>query len=185
MINLLPNEVKKQMRAARTNVTLLKYLFLLGCASAFLLLACSTSYVFIIANKPKVESNIKTDQTESVAYDAAKTQLNSFTTSFLNAKSILDQQVSYSNIITEIGAALPSGAIIENLSIVGSNLDSPISLQVKAKSADDASKIKDNLQKSAFFKDPSIQSVAAGQDNASDYSVTIIIKLTINKGVSQ
>jgi len=185
MINLLPDETKKQLRAARINVTLARYLIFLAFASGFLVLACGTSYLFLMNSRPSNTKPVSsTNQTETAAYDAAKAQYSTFTTSFSTAKTILDQQVSYSDIITSIGASLPTGVIIENLIIDGTKINSPITIQVKAKSADDAPKMKENFEKSTMFKSFSIQSVTTTQNDPSGYSVAISISLTINKGLS-
>ncbi|MDK2898821.1 MAG: hypothetical protein PWQ10_8 [Patescibacteria group bacterium] len=184
MINLLPDETKKQLHAAHTNVTLIKYLFLLGCASVFLILACGVAYM-IAMNSESTKANSSSTQGEIVAYDSNKAQLDNFKLSFSNAKKILDKQIPYSKIITELGAILPSGTVLESLALTNDGINSPTSLQVKAQSTNDAQKIKDNLKSSALLKNSNVQSIETIAGDSSGYPVSVVINLSINKGALQ
>jgi Tfp pilus assembly protein PilN len=171
MINLLPNGTKQQIRAARTNAILLNYIIFLGLAIIFLALACAATYL-ILTN----EKNSATNQ--------PKTTQSSQTDNQSTAKDILDQQISYSNIITGIAAALPSGVILDKLSLSNNSFNMPLTLQFYARSTDDAAKLKDNF-KSTLFSNPSIQSTLTDSNGPSGYPNKITISVTINKGAAQ
>jgi len=186
MINLLPSETKKQIRAARINVVLIKYLIFSIFSTAFLALACATVYLFIINTKPIDNSaQAKVNQSDSANYDAAKIKYDTLVASFSSAKSIVEQQVSYSTIITTIGATLPSGVILDNLSLSSSKIGSPMILQLKATSTSAESKIKESFQNSTMFSGVSIQSSKSDSSDTTGYPVSIDLSLVINKGLVQ
>jgi len=186
MINLLPNETKRQIRAARINVNLIKYLIFSIFAATFLALACATTYLFIINTKP-VNNNaaITTNQSNSTNYDIAKNQYDTLLTNFTAAKPVVDQQIAYSTIVTNIAAALPSGVILSNLSLSSSKLGTPLTLQLKAKSTDLEQKIKVNFQNLPMFTNVTIQSSKSDSSDVSGYPISINLNTVINKGLAQ
>lgn len=187
MINLLPYDTKQQMRAAHANSILLKYMVFLGFAIGFLALACATVYFLLLNNKVLAEELAKSAQPTKAAtsYSSAKQQVETMRTSFTTAKSILDQQTIYSNIITEIAAALPAGIILDKLSLNNSTLDAPITLETSALSAANVPKMKENFEKSTLFSNYSLQGIETDQNDSSGYPVTIKVNVTINKVITQ
>jgi len=185
MINLLPDDVKKQISAARTNIMLVKYIIVLGFAIAFLALACTMTYLLLINNKTIAEKIIENSQFKNTPYSLAKKQESSLRTSLSTAKSILDQQILYSNVITGIGAALPTGIVLDTLSLNSSTFGTPITIKAYARSADDVTKLKENFQNSTLFSNFSVTSLTTNQSDSSGYPVTISISTIINKGAAQ
>ena len=187
MINLLPDETKKQIRAARANSILIKYLFVLIAASIFLVLSYAVLYLFLQNNQPSKKTSVDTsiNQTAVNAYNQTKNQYDALFTSFSNVKQIMDQQISYSDIITGLGAALPQGVVIEDLSLDNNKIGTPITIKAIAKTDSDATKIKDGFKDSQLFTNFSVQSIKSGSNNISGYLVEITISLTINKGLSR
>ena len=186
MINLLPNDTKKQIRAARANSILIKYLFILIFAAGFLALSCAVLYLFLQNNKPdKDAGNLANTSQSDVAYSQAKSQYDALFANFSSAKQIISQQVSYSDIITSLGAILPQNVIIEELSLDGNKIGSPTTIKARAKTDTDATKIKDSFKGSQLFTNFSVESIKTDTGNTSGYPVQITISLTINKGVTQ
>ena len=185
MINLLPDETKRQLHAAHTNVTLFKYLAILGVAIAFLSLACTVSYLFLVNNKTADISSVGDSQSTKSIYTIAQKQLNTIVSGLLTAKSILSQQIQYSNVITGIAATLPPGIILSKLTLNNNTISKPIILQANARSADNVPLIKNNFSKSPLFSNYNLQSVTPNIDATSSFPIQIIFSITINKGVAQ
>lgn len=182
MINLLPNETKKQIRAARTNVILINFVVYVSIAIAFLAAACAVTYFFINNSKTIAEkSNQTVSQTTTDAYNLAKSQANAINLSLTSAKTILDKQISYSSIITGIGAALPNGVIIDSLSLSNSTIGKPMVLRLLSRSASNETLITENLQKSSLFSNVTVQSTENVEGDTSGYPVVFNINLIINK----
>lgn len=78
MINLLPPESKRELRAARSNTLLLRYnIFLLG-ALAFLFLATGIVYVYLSDAKTKAERTVAENQVRTANYSAVERQAAAF-----------------------------------------------------------------------------------------------------------
>ncbi len=184
IINLLPNETKKQMRAARINALLAKYIGVLLISVIFLALACVTSYFFLINSKATAEKVITFNQTKSDSYSSVLSQANAINASFSVASSIISQQISYSDIIMGIGAALPSGVVLNSLSVSKDNIGTPIVLKLSAQNAEKATELKANFQKYPLFSGYIFQSSTLNSSGSGGYPVEITIGITITKNVS-
>lgn len=167
MINLLPDKTKQQIRAARANVFLLRVIISLGCALVYLIVICTAAY-FIISNE-------KTSPTTATI----RRQANTMQTSFTTAQSVIDQQVSYSDIITNLAYALPKGMILDKLSLSDAGLDSPIDLQFRTNSEDNIPLLKQNLQRIAQFSNYNLQSVTSDPNTVPGYPIKVSVSLII------
>jgi len=179
MINLLPYEAKRQIRAGRMNVLLVRYIVILGSAMIFLALACMTTYYLLNMNKTVETSTPKTTT------PIIQNQSNTFSSDLATARNILDQQVGYGDIITGIAAALPSGAIINSLSLNDSSFGTPTDLKVYASSTNIEPRLKENFQKLSQFSNYTLLDVTNDNSGPTGYPVTINLKITINKGINQ
>jgi hypothetical protein len=185
MINLLPTETKNQLRAAHANVALVKYFVILSAGVVFLALACGVSYFILINVKNTNEETKENQQNTNSAYVTAKKQFDEMSADMLAAKNILGQQVLYSNIITGLASALPSGVIMDGLTLSASNISSPVILKAHAISDSTVSQLRSNLMKSALFNSSDVQSSGDGESATSGYPIAITITVTINKGAIQ
>ncbi len=180
MINLLPYDTKKQTRAARMNVIILRYIFILLISAAFIILSCAVVYYYLNNTKTSSTGKVNNNTSSSVTQN----QTASVSTDIATAKNILDGQVSYSDVITGIAAALPAGTVLESLSLNDSSFGTVTNLKILSRSADNETKLKDNLNTSTLFSNYKLESTSPNQNNSSGYPYTINISLTINKGTS-
>jgi len=182
MINLLSDETKKSIRAARANTTLIKYIIFIGFSSLFLALACTTSYIILNDSKTTAEKTITNFQTKNSSYSPVTKQANDFVLNLTKAKVILDEQISYSTIITGIANALPSGVILESpLIINGNTIGTPMALKAYSKTSSSETVLKSNFQKSSIFSNYNMQSVGNNSVGSNEYPYLISFNITINK----
>jgi Tfp pilus assembly protein PilN len=185
MINLLPDDAKQQICAARTNIALIRYIIFLGFAVAFLVLIYSATYLLLVNIKANNEKLAETSQSKTTSSSSVKNQANILRTNLSTAKSILDQQLIYSDVIMGIAAALPPGIILETLSLNDSTFGTPIILTAHARSADDVPKIEENFQKSQLFSNYKLQSTTPDPDDSSGYPITVSMSIMVNRGTTQ
>lgn len=182
MINLLPPTSKQQLRAARANIVLINYLLLLGFAVVFLVAACFISYLFLVDAKATAEKIIN-NQSISSTKPSSINNSSLMNIEFSNARNIISQQVSYSDIIMDIGNVLPEGVIIDSLLLNNNTLNSPVTIKAHAKSYDNTAILKTNFQNSVQFSNFSIKSQVINQNGLSGYPVEFSFEITINRGV--
>lgn len=181
MINLLPEQSKKDIRAARSNVTLLNYILILGLGVVFLGIICVGVYVVLIGTQADAERLIAVNKNKSSAYTSVQQQGTALRAGLTSAKTILDQEVVYTKIITGIAALMPAGVVLDSLTLSPTTLGTPTNMQFFAKTTDDALKLKDNFQASQLFTNVSFQSLSNSTSQAGDYPVSAILNVTINK----
>lgn len=185
MINLLPEKTQQQLRAAHANTILLKSLVWLFTAIAFLFLACSVSYMFLVDAQTEKQNLASNSQSVSSLYAVAEAKLNTINKNIATAKTLLFQQISYSEVITNIAGLMPTGTVLDRL-VLGGNTgaNSTTSIKARAKSEEIAAKMKDNFQKSSSFSNYSQTTSTNSGSDAATFPILINISLTINKGVS-
>lgn len=190
MINLSPYDLKKQIKAARANSLLVKYLIILMLASLFIGIICATFYVILEDSRPAPitatpATKTAVPQTADLnGYNQARIQATKINNDLQNAKNILSEQISYSAILTEIANILPSGTIIDKLDLSTNTLNN-LSLKIYSKSSSASSEIKQNIEKSSILSNFNLKSVKTETTNPAGYSTTIEITVNANGGTSK
>lgn len=182
MINLLPDDAKRQIRAGRTNVVLVRYIVFLLFAVVFLVVISAAVYLLLMNNKATAEQANKIASSKDSSYLSVQAQANSLRDSLTTAKSILDSEIVYSKVITGIAAALPSGVVIDSLTLDSTKFGTPIELTLHARSTQDALKSRTTFQKSSLLSNFKLESLSSDGSNSA-YPVTANVTVTINRGV--
>jgi Tfp pilus assembly protein PilN len=186
MINLLPDETKKSIRAARTNTALVRYIIFTGFAIVFLALACTTSYLILDNSKTAAENAVTNIKTKNSSYSPVTNQANELISNLAIAKNILNQQISYSTIITGIAAVLPSGVVLEApLTLTNDTIGAPMTLKAHARTSSDETTLKANFQQSPLFSGYNLQSLTNNLAGSTDYPFLISFSITINKAAAK
>lgn len=179
MINLLPPEHKRDIRAARTNTLLIRYNLLLVGVLAFLLLAIGVVYVYLSNSKASADMTIKENKEAVAGFAATEQEAQTFRQNLATAKEILDREVNYTDVILNISRALPSGSILTNLSLDASSFGKETTLAAQVKSYDKAIALKDALSQSGLFTDVHFQSITSSSN--ADYPITVNLFVTFKK----
>ncbi len=180
MINLLPYDLNRQTRAARMNTILIRYIIILGSAIGFLALVSGTTYLFLVRDKEIIK-----ETKPVVSASSVQGKINSFNSSLTISKNILDQHVTYSDILVNLGAILPKGAILNSLTLSDSSFGAITNLSLSVSSATVEPTIKESLTKSSQFTNYKLLSTTGGTGDYAGYPITLNISMTINKGVIQ
>lgn len=119
MINLLPPEVKKSYRYARSNVVLRKWLVMFALAFVGLILITSFGLITIqqSSNNYKKSIAVSEAQFEKEKYTEIQKRVQDISSSFKLVNSVLSQEILFSKLIQQIGTAIPSNAILSGLTI--------------------------------------------------------------------
>lgn len=184
MINLLPNNDKRQLQAARTNSLLIRYNLLMAAIIVFLGLAVGVTYVYLNTVKNSSESVIADNAARVSDYASVQREASEFRANLATAKQILSHEVTYSNVVLEIAGLLPPGVVLDNLSLDANTFGTPITLIAHTKSYDAAIELKNTFQSSSLFSDVHFTTITStvDADNATNYPVTVNLSVTIKKG---
>lgn len=186
MINLLPPNYRNQLRAAQANTLLLRYnIFLLG-ALLFIGLALGVVFFYLTLNKANAERTLADNKARVGEYASVEQEAADFRSSLETAKQILDKQITYTKTVVAITKLMPSGTVLQDLSLDASTFGTPTSFVFQAKDYGTALSIKDSFQSSPLFSDVHLQSIAAGSsDDKSGYPYTVTLGMTITKDAAK
>jgi len=182
MINLLPLATKKQLKAAHMNALLVKYVIFLIASVVFLAGASYASNILLTSIKSSAEATIKSNAAKTDTFSSLSMQASQINSNLSMAKGILDSQVSFSDIIIGIGAAMPEGAVVEVITISNNTLYTEgITINVRTKKAGTSDTVIANLQKSPLFSSVTSQAQQTDSADASGYSILNTIQLKVNR----
>lgn len=182
MINLLPPEKKKQIRAGQINILLLRYCMASLMLLLLLLAVSGGAYVIMENSKRSAESTIQESVAKSAKYQQIQKDADTFRNNLTTAKNILDKEVHYSDIAIKIAQTIPGGVTLDSLQLDAKTFDQPITLNATGRSYDDSIRLKTAFEQSPIFKDVHLLSVSYGGDGTNpdtnfwmiSISVTII-----------
>jgi len=186
MINLLPDNEKAEIRAARVNVVLIRYIFVILIAFAFLVLLLAGSYVVLAQTKSSALQLIDSNDTKAEVFSSTKAQVDALSSSLSETKTLLDQEVIYSHVLKNIGQQMPEGTVIGIITLdAASFTGTPVSLKAYAKTADAAVALRQKFQSSMLFSNVNFESVSDTSGGITGYPVTVSLTLTLNKVASK
>ncbi|MEO6109660.1 MAG: PilN domain-containing protein [Candidatus Saccharimonadales bacterium] len=182
----MPDEDKKQLRAARTNVLLVRYIVVVFFAALFLFFILAGSIFLLNQTKESSQKLIDANGTKASAFNQTKTQVDGLSSQLTETKGILNQEVLYSKVLTNFARQMPTGTILDKITLDSSSFSgTPLTLKILAKTTDDAVSLQNNFQSSPFFQNVSFQTVTDGTGAAIGYPVSATITLTLTKAITQ
>lgn len=185
MINLLPPNEKRQLRAGRSNTLLIRYNFFMLGALGFMLLAIGFTYVYLNTTKVNAETVINNNKQKVSDFTDVEKSAAEFRSNLATAKQILDREVIYTKVILEIAHLMPGGTILESLTLDPSTFGTETSITAKAKSYDNAIALKDSFQKSNLFTDVHFENITVNDADGGSYPITVNLNVTIKKDAAK
>lgn len=184
MINLLPEERKSEIRAGRTNVLLLRYIVILLSAVVVLGGLVGGSYVVLNSAQESAQVKVGENQARVSAYNDVKVQADAFRSDLATAKSVLDDDLSFTKLIYKIADAVPRNVVLDDLTLDPAMFGSPVTMNASAKTFDDASRLKNAfINQHEIFTSVQLQSLQTDESSAnSAYPVKVTLKVVMNKG---
>lgn len=183
MINLLPTQSKKEILAGRSNVLLVRYIWATISLLALLGIVSLLSYLLLQKTKTDLETTIRDNEQQSVDYAQVRSRADQFKSNLTTAKSILDKQVSYTRIILDISKRIPSGVVLDNLTLDTASFGKPIEITGKAVDHKAALTLKNTLQASDIMTDVKFKSLTHLNDGGR-YTLTVVMEVTIKTEVA-
>lgn len=179
MINLLPDDKKANLKAARTNTLLVRYIFLILAACIGMFLVITGARITLSMTEQSAQEVIKTNSVDSGIYKETRDAVSGAAAALSTTKSVLDSEVRYSQVLKEITARLPSGSILQS-----ATFDESLSgtIVVFAKSTTVGGQVAPNLSGASVFS--FVQATGTEPTGGtSDYPVKITLRATVLQGV--
>jgi Tfp pilus assembly protein PilN len=145
MINLLPPEYAMRIRFGRSNAMLRRWIIGAGAAIGGLIIIVAGGLIYIRSQSVdlqnqlnKTNQSLKAQNLEKVQKDAADV-----TGDIKIINQVLGNEIHFSDLIQDIGKAMPSGAVLESLTL--SKVNGSLDLSASAKDYTSAAQVAINL----------------------------------------
>lgn len=181
MINLLSLEDQRQLRAARTNSLLLRYVVLLGIILLFLIVEMGGAYFVLSNTNSASQQQIDSNNAKTASYADTKLKFTNFSRDLSTAKYILGQQVPYTTILLKLAATLPENTTLDSIEINPATFGTPSTLTVNTGSYEQAVNVKTTFQQSDIFTDVNFVSLARVDNTPPRFIATY--NVTYSKGL--
>lgn len=181
MINVLPPDAKRELLASRTNSLLMRYIILTSVFMGLVLLEMGAVYLFLASTRQASEDTIAKNTAEAASLQQVKIKSDEFKSNLATAKTIFDSQVRYTSVIKTISDLIPSGIILDTLTIDPTTFGTPTTLEVKAKTYGDAILFRTKLNDSKKFTNTSFKNISFSPDNKGPYPYSVTYNLTFSK----
>lgn len=184
MINLLPSELKQDRLFGRRNRILRNYSIVI-----FLIGVCSTTVMFfnsklIASDEKNLRAEITEKQAKAAELSKTKAELEKLAASLDTIDKLYDGEIVFSELIPKIGGLLPSGTVLNGLTLAG-GIDDPLNLEIDMQSQELAAVFQQNLVNSDLFEAADISSITSKGEGGSDdkylFSATISAKFSGDK----
>jgi len=145
MINLLPPEHALRIRFGRRNSVLRRWIFGAGVAIGGLVLILAGGWIYINSQYASLQNQLSQTEAQLQAQNLPKVQSDATTISgdIKVIDRILSSEVDFSKLIQDIGKLMPSGAVLESLTLT--KVNGAVDLSVSAKDYGSATQVAVNL----------------------------------------
>lgn len=189
MINLLDPEQQRQLKAARLNVKLRRFVVLSSVVVLGVGVVYGVGFWLARSERAVAEANHQTAEQELSKYATTVTDAATYRQNLATAKQILGNEMVFSTFLTDLGSLMPQGTILDSINLstdqASSQNKGAVTLATRAKSYDSVLKIKQAFEGSSLFSDVRILNTSVGDKtgasgNALTYPYTATFELVVN-----
>jgi Tfp pilus assembly protein PilN len=181
MINLLPEQNKKNIQAGRTNLLLVRYNILMLGALMFAFASLGVLYIYLANTKAAAEQTITDNKAKVSEYNTVESQAADFRAHLATAKQIMDQEIVYTKIVLQVARLIPHGVVIDNLALDPKTFGAATVMTAHCKTVDDATALKESFQNTTLFSNVYFASLSNNEGDTTGYPITVTLNVTMNK----
>ncbi len=174
MINLLPPELKDQVKFSKHNILLLRLLILIVGLSLLLAATLYTAHVFADRQIEEYSQSLARSQQQLNSYQDLETNVSSLNNRLNTIDQLMSQQTRFSALLEDLADTLPPDAYINSIVLTGQD-DQPVRITVTTRSFNQASLLQEALSSSARIESVDTQSISAGSNG---YNVEVVMKFS-------
>lgn len=178
MINLLPPEQKTALQYARRNAFVVKWVIALLGAIIGVIVIVGGGQLYIARATTTIEEDTQKAEQRLEEQNISQTQsrVQEISNTLNLVVQVLSQQVLFSDLIRQVGAAIPPGAVLTNLNI--NEIEGGIDLAADAIDYNTATQVQVNLEDPAnrIFASADILNIRCDQDSEDSYPCQISMR---------
>lgn len=179
MINLLPRQVKDDVLYAKRNTKLVRWLIAIAVAGAGAILIMAFGQLYLTQTAKTYTKQIEEGQQRlrNQKLEETQTRVSEISGNLKLVVQVLSREVLFSKVLRQVGAAIPSGAVLTNLRI--DKVEGGIDLTFEAKDYQTGSQIVLNLHdpENKIFEKADIEQISC--DTELQESRTYLCQVTV------
>lgn len=164
MINLLPPQKLANIRIARGNTTLRRYLELFIALLVIVIAALVSSYYFLSAQNANEQSVVDAEMSQVAKLEPVQKQAEQLSATINTIAGLSSRDVVFSNLLVQIGGLMPEGSVLTGLQFSTEDYDSPLVISAQIESEAKAAILLKNLQSSDLFESADIKTVSKNEE---------------------
>ncbi len=165
MINLLPLENRKQIRASFYNVVLGRLILIFLVATLIIGMIFGLSYMTLQEEEQSLANRVKDINDKSSSFNKVKKESEQIAKDLESAKSIFDEQKHYSVFLADLAKSLPEDVAISDIIISPNILKKPAVVTIRAVNDNKIIETKRKMEESNLIELISIDSIITAKDN--------------------
>lgn len=188
MINLLPPGSKSTLVYARRNTQLIRFVIGIGIGTLGILVVIGACMLFLNQEVNSYKNSISQAKSDLKKQKEPQViaEVKGISDSLNLVVTVLGQEILFSQLIQEIGSVMPSGTILQDLSL-SNELTGALQLQAGATSSTTASQVLVNLRdpENKIFSEADLESIKCVQPEPGEvntYPCTVTIKALFAQG---
>lgn len=193
MINLLPPGSKSMLVYARRNTQLIRFVIGAAIGAFGILLVTGAGMLYLNQEVNSYKDSIKQTEANLEKQDEKQViaEVQGISDSLNLVVAVLGQEVLFSKLIQEIGSVMPSGTVLQDLSL-SNELTGALTLQAGAVSSTAASQVQVNLRdpENNIFSEADLETIECtppdpdSTEPPDPYPCTVTVKALFAKGNS-
>ncbi len=181
MINLLAGSRKDEIKAARVNVILVRYMGIIALAFAFIGVFMYVSYSILGDTLKTAQTRIASNDVKADIYSDTKQQVDTLSAKLNDTKTTLNQEIRYSLVLVKIGQLMPAGTKLGDLTLSAASFSGEaVEVKAYAKSTTEAGQLQGNFQGSPLFSQVTLKGTETNQE-LDGYPVTVSMSVVLNR----
>lgn len=164
MINLLPPKRLLNLRIARANTILRRYIELALISLMLLAAALAVSYYFLHARQQNVQATLDINQEKLKKLEPVQAEAQQLSTTINTIAGLQSRNVRFSQMLTKIGGAMPNGAVLTGLQFSLENATAPFVISAEVENEELAAVLRNNLLAIGLFNSATIKKITLLDD---------------------
>lgn len=183
MINLLPPDMLREMRAARTNTVLRRYLVTSFAALLAVIVIFGVSFYFNQQQYQHYQQQRQESQQNLAGAGDIKQRVQAYNDNLKLAENVYKEEIKMTTLLQNLSSVLPPGAVLSGVSFNLESFSEPVTIAAQVDTFEKAGVLKRNFDQSAFFADVSLQNVTKLGDQSEEgpttYPFTANLEVTL------
>jgi len=159
MINLLPPKMVLDIKIARNNTILRRYIELTLISILLLIAVIIAAYYFFNVQNQNTKRTVDINQVKIDKLKPVQEQAEQLSATVNTISGLLSRNVKFSEMLTQIGGLMPSGSVLTGLQFSIEDVKSPLVISAQVDNEQKAAVLRNNIANSNLFNKADIKSI--------------------------